>query len=90
MSDGLTADDVREVMFDKPPWGKRGYDETSVDDFLSRVVERMEGRARLASDDVRNVRFPKPPIGKRGYSEDEVDALLDRIADAIDAMDGRA
>jgi DivIVA domain-containing protein len=30
----LTAQDVRAVAFDKPPWGKRGYNEDEVDAFL--------------------------------------------------------
>jgi DivIVA domain-containing protein len=39
MSDaGLTAEDVRSATFNKPPWGKRDYDETSVDDFLDTLA----------------------------------------------------
>lgn len=38
MTGGLTAHDVRETSFGKPPWGKRGYNEDEVDDFLE-VVE---------------------------------------------------
>ncbi len=87
MSDGgLTAEDVRSATFEKPPWGKRGYDEKSVNDFLQLVARRLEGRGNLTADDVRSVRFGKPPFGKRGYSEDEVDALFDQIAAAIENL----
>jgi DivIVA domain-containing protein len=87
MSDGgLTAEDVRSATFEKPPWGKRGYDEESVDDFLQLVVHRLEGRGHLTADDVRAVQFSKPPFGKRGYNEDEVDALLDQIAATIEHL----
>jgi DivIVA domain-containing protein len=34
-SSALTAEDVRGITFDKPPWGKRGYDEKSVNDFCN-------------------------------------------------------
>jgi DivIVA domain-containing protein len=84
MSDGgLTAEDVRGATFDKPRWGKRGYDEKSVDDFLQLAVRRLEGRGHLTADDVRGISFRKPSLGKRGYSEDGVDALLERIAATI-------
>ena len=39
---GLTADDVRSATFERPPWGKRGYDEKSVDDFLQLVARRLD------------------------------------------------
>ena len=85
MSDGgLTADGVRSATFEKPPWGKRGYDEKSVNDFLQLVARRLDGRGHLTADDVRGVQFGKPPFGKRGYNEDEVDALLDQIGAAIE------
>ena len=86
---GLTADDVRNVTFSKPPWGKRGYDEKSVNDFLQLVARRLDGRGHLSADDVRGVRFPKPPIFHRGYNEDQVDALLEKIAAAIAEYDRR-
>lgn len=90
MSDGtgpVTAEDVRGATFEKPPWGKRGYDEKSVHDFLALAARRLDGRGHLSAADVRGVRFGKPPFGKRGYNEDEVDALLDEIAAAITKLD---
>lgn len=83
---GVTAQEVREVIFPKPPMGKRGYDEKSVDDFLQLVVRRLDGRGQLSADDVRTVTFPKPPVFKRGYNEDVVDDLLDRIVATIETM----
>jgi DivIVA domain-containing protein len=87
MSEGLTAEDVRNATFEKPPWGKRGYEEKSVNDFLQLVARRIEGRGHLSAEDVRGVRFPKPPFGKRGYHEDQVDALLDEVAATIADLD---
>jgi DivIVA domain-containing protein len=82
----LTAEDVRSATFEKPPWGKRGYDEKSVDDFLQLAARRLDGRGHLTADDVRGIRFRKPPFGKRGYKEDDVDALLTQIAEAITSL----
>ncbi|UXA18224.1 DivIVA domain-containing protein [Mycobacterium sp. SMC-4] len=84
---GLTAEDLRNVTFDKPPWGQRGYSEKSVDDFLALAARRLDGRGHLSSDDVRHVAFNKPRIGKRGYNTAQVDELLERVAAAIDALD---
>jgi DivIVA domain-containing protein len=82
----LTAEDVRSATIEKPPWGKRGYDEKSVDDFLQLAARRLDGRGHLTADDVRGIRFRKPPLGKRGYKEDDVDALLAQIAEAIASL----
>lgn len=89
MSDGVvTAEYLRTVNLEKPRWGKRGYHEKAVGDFLALCARRLEGRGRLSADDVRNVRFNKPPFGKRGVDEDQVDALLAEIAGAIAELDG--
>jgi DivIVA domain-containing protein len=85
----LTAEDVRSATFEKPPWGKRGYDEKSVNDFLQLAARRLDGRGHLTADDVRGIRFKKPPFGKRGYNENEVDALLDEIAATIATLDNQ-
>jgi len=86
-ADLVTAQDVRDAVFPKPPMGKRGYDEKSVNDFLQLVARRLDGRGHLTADDVRDVKFPKPPAFKRGYHDATVDELLDRIATTIDGMD---
>ena len=42
MSDGgLTADDVRGATFEKPPFGKRGYDENQVDAMLDQIASAI-------------------------------------------------
>lgn len=88
MGDGvLTAEDLRNVTFEKPPWGKRGYDEKSVQDFVALAARRLDGRGHLSADDVRAVRFNKPKFGKRGFDEQQIDALLDDIAAAIADLD---
>lgn len=84
---GLTAEELRNVTFEKPPWGKRGYDEKSVQDFVALAARRLDGRGHLSADDVRAVRFNKPAFGKRGFDEQQVDALLDDIATAIAHLD---
>lgn len=82
----LTAEDVRGATFGKPPWGKRGYDEKSVNDFLQLAARRLDGRGHLSSADVRGVRFPKPPLGRRGFDAARVDAMLEAIAGRIDEL----
>ncbi len=79
--DGLTAEQVRNVAFSKPPIGKSGYNEDQVDAFLDLVESALRdptGRP-LTPEQVHNVAFARPPIGRRGYNEDEVDAFLDLI-----------
>lgn len=75
----LTPADVREVIFDKAPLGKRGYDEKQVDAFLDRVEATLIGTDQLTADDVRSVVFEDAPLIKRGYHEDQVDNFLDAI-----------
>ncbi|HZB48505.1 MAG TPA: DivIVA domain-containing protein [Mycobacteriales bacterium] len=76
------AADVRSVQFGKPPFGRRGYDEIEVDDFLRKVADTL-GNApnvpRVTPDEVHEIAFRKPRIGSRGYDEDEVDAFLDLV-----------
>jgi DivIVA domain-containing protein len=83
------AEDVRSATFGKPPLGKRGYDEKSVDDFLQLAARRLDGRGHLTADDVRGIRFRKPPLGKRGYNTADVDALLKQIAETIEVLPSR-
>ena len=86
----LTAEDVRSAAFDKPPWGKRGYDEDEVDAFLQLAALRLEGRGQLSAGDVRSATFDKPPWGKRGYNEDQVDAFLEVLEATIAGLDARS
>ena len=85
----LTAQDVRGATFNKPPLGRRGYNEDEVHAFLQLAALRLDGNGRLSADDVRDVAFSKPRIGKRGYHEDEVDAFLDALAATIAGLDDR-
>ncbi len=80
---GLRAEDLRNITLEKPAWGKRGYDEKSVNDLVALAARRLDGRGHLSAEDVRSVRFNKPKFGKRGYDADQVDALVDEIACAI-------
>jgi len=78
----ITAADVRSVQFGKPPFGRRGYDEIEVDDFLGKVTEALtqsRGTPAVDAEEVHQVAFRKPRIGSRGYDEDEVDAFLDLV-----------
>lgn len=79
----LTGDEVRQVVFGKPPMGKRGYDEHQVAEFMERLAAAIDGSGSLTADEVRTVVFGKPPVGKRGYDEQEVDALLDIAASML-------
>jgi DivIVA domain-containing protein len=78
----VKASDVRAVQFGKPPFGRRGYDEIEVDDFLRKVTEALaqaRGVPPLDPEEVHQVAFRKPRLGSRGYDEDEVDAFLDLV-----------
>ncbi len=79
----LTGDEVRRVVFARPPFGRRGYDTHQVDQFMQRVAATLDGADTLTADEVHNVIFGKPPVGDRGYREDEVDALLDIVSSAL-------
>jgi DivIVA domain-containing protein len=81
----LTAADVKNVAFRRPPLGLRGYSEEEVDLFLRRVGAALDGApgAQLTVDEVRNVAFRRGPMGRGGYHEDEVDAFLDLVAQEL-------
>ncbi|GLZ39809.1 DivIVA domain-containing protein [Actinokineospora sp. NBRC 105648] len=80
----LTPDAVRAVTFDKAPFGRRGYHEDQVDDFLDRVEAALSGRGDLTVQDVREAEFDAAPLVKRGYHEDQVDEFLDDVAAALE------
>lgn len=75
----LTAADIRNVAFHRPPRGRRGYQESQVDAFLDRIEATLLGQDNLTGKDIRDVRFSRPLIGRRGYDETEVDAFLGQI-----------
>ncbi|HEV2778096.1 MAG TPA: DivIVA domain-containing protein [Actinophytocola sp.] len=80
----LTQADVHDVVFDKAPLGKRGYDEDQVDDFLDRIEATLAGKDTLTAEDVRAVVFEAAPLMKRGYHEDQVDAFLDTVVATLE------
>jgi DivIVA domain-containing protein len=83
----LTPGDVRNVVFDKAPLGKRGYDEDQVDAFLDLVEAAVSGSGTLTAEEVRAVVFEDAPLLKRGYNEDQVDDFLDVIVATLEHLD---
>ncbi|MFT7839576.1 DivIVA domain-containing protein [Saccharothrix sp. BKS2] len=76
----LSARDLRQVAFHRPPPGRPGYDEGQVDAFLDRIEETLLGRDDVTERDVRRVRF-RPALP--GYHAAEVDAFMDLVADTL-------
>jgi len=86
-----TANDIRDVVFSKPPIGQRGYHEDQVDEFLDALEAKFTDPAdpryaQLTADTVRQVSFGPPPLGIRGYNKDEVDAFLQICARRLAAL----
>jgi DivIVA domain-containing protein len=79
----LTADDVRNVVFRKAPFGRRGYDEEEVDAFLSLIETTIaELQARLAGLDGDQRAAPESAV----RSElDQITQRLSRIEAALGA-----
>jgi DivIVA domain-containing protein len=75
----MSSWDVRNVVFGKPRWGKRGYDKEEVDAFLDIIAIAFDGTGIVPASAVHTVLFKKPPIGKPGYNENEVDDFFHRI-----------
>ncbi|WP_436493675.1 DivIVA domain-containing protein [Actinokineospora sp. HUAS TT18] len=82
----LSPETVRTVTFDKAPFGKRGYNENQVDDFLDRIENALAGNDPLTAADVRSVVFDAAPLVKRGYNEDQVDAFLDQVVATLSTL----
>lgn len=85
----MTPEDVRNVLFDKPPLGRRGYDEDEVDDFLDLVEAALAGARPMTADEVAAARFGRGSLTKRGYDENQVDDFLDRVAAELAARADR-
>ncbi|WP_433268278.1 DivIVA domain-containing protein [Actinosynnema sp. CS-041913] len=76
----LSAQDLRQVAFHRPPPGQPGYDEQQVDDFLDRIEATLLGRDDVGEQDVRRMRFrPARP----GYHAAEVDVFMDLVAETL-------
>lgn len=87
-ADRLTAADIHNAAFAKPPMGRRGYREDQVDALLDALEAKFADPADpqlawLTPDEVRRTTFNRPPIGQLGYHEGEVDELLARCADDL-------
>ncbi|WP_322746629.1 DivIVA domain-containing protein [Saccharothrix syringae] len=76
----MSAQDLRQVAFHRPPPGRPGYDEGQVDAFLDRVEATLLGRDDVTERDVRTVRF-RPAVP--GYHATEVDAFMDLVAETL-------
>jgi DivIVA domain-containing protein len=89
---GLTPRQVHDVAFNKPPIGKRGYNEDEVDKFLDLVEAALRDPTggTLTAQQVHNVAFSRPPMGMRGYNEGEVDAFLELVAAQLQSGPGVA
>ncbi|MQA16526.1 MAG: DivIVA domain-containing protein [Pseudonocardiaceae bacterium] len=76
---GLTPEQVRQVQFDAPQAGRKGYDEDEVDTFLDLVEATLRGEGGVTDTDVRDVAFTSTALFRRGYDPDQVDAFLDEV-----------
>ncbi|MFB9906805.1 DivIVA domain-containing protein [Allokutzneria oryzae] len=82
----LTPEEIRSVVFAKPPRGERGYSDDDVDAFLDRVEATLRGEDTLTPQEVLEVRFPPARWRRRGYDEDAVDDFLDRAVETLKAL----
>jgi len=86
---GLTAADVRNVVFSKPALGETGYNQDEVDALLDRIYAKLldSQHSSLTAAEVHHFAFSNPPSGRRGYNRDEVDAFLDLVQAEIRRLD---
>lgn len=81
----LTAQDVRNVSFNKPSFGRRGYDEEQVDAFLDAVAQTITA----LTDEITSLRaqagreLPPSAEGSVVAELGEIKARLTRIEAAI-------
>ena len=85
----LSADDVGQVVFHRPPMGEQGYNEDRVDDFLDRVEETLRSRDTVTAHDIRAMRFPLARTGTAGYDRSEVDMFLELVAETLESTPQR-
>ncbi|HEY0638684.1 MAG TPA: DivIVA domain-containing protein [Pseudonocardiaceae bacterium] len=87
MARRITAEDVRDVAFDRPAIGQRGYLASEVDQFLDRVEATLAGTTAepLTAADVHAAAFGAAGrFRDRGYSMDQVDAFLELVSETLD------
>ncbi|MEC3975992.1 DivIVA domain-containing protein [Amycolatopsis sp. H20-H5] len=82
---GVSAIEARTIQFDRAPIGTRGYDEPSVDAFLDRVADTLDGQDDLTASDVHDIAFAKSPLSKRGYDPASVDTFLRHVESTLAA-----
>ncbi len=90
-SAGLTPADIRDATFGKPLFGRSGYNEDQVDDFLDALEAKFRDPADpalswLTPGAVQEAVFGPPGFGRRGYRRDEVDDFLARTAAALSVL----
>lgn len=88
---GLSADDIGHIAFRRPPIGRRGYNETQVDDFLDAVEAKFRDRADpavawLTPTAIGEATFGPPDFGKRGYRREDVRPFLERCRTELDQL----
>lgn len=79
----MTPEEVGEICFGKPGFGKRGYNEDEVDAFLDLIAGALSGKNALTPDDIHDVEFSRPARGMRAYNQAQVDSFLDDAEEAL-------
>ncbi|WP_211304214.1 DivIVA domain-containing protein [Umezawaea tangerina] len=85
----MSADDVSQVVFHRPPAGELGYDEDQVDAFIDRVEDTLRSKDQLVAADIRAMRFPFAVPGRLGYYAAEVDMFLELVAETLESTPQR-
>jgi DivIVA domain-containing protein len=85
----LSADDVGQVVFHRPPPGEQGYNEDRVDAFLDRVEDTLRSKDHLTVREVREMRFPLARAGQVGYHAAEVDMFLELVIETLESTPQR-
>ncbi|MET1071254.1 MAG: DivIVA domain-containing protein [Umezawaea sp.] len=85
----MSADDVSQVVFHRPPAGEVGYDEDQVDAFIDRVEDTLRSTDQLLAADIRAMRFRFAAPGRLGYYAAEVDMFLELVAETLESTPQR-
>ncbi|GAA0722519.1 hypothetical protein GCM10010199_30160 [Dactylosporangium roseum] len=82
----LTPADVQAVRFPKAPFGKRGYDEDEVDEFLD-VVARTLTALHDELSSLRSAASPETSFGTSQAAESAMLAELDKIKQRLSRIE---
>lgn len=85
----LSAEDVHQIAFRRPPPGQQGYDEDQVDAFLDRVEATLRSKDNLSAQAVRVTRFRFAPPGGVGYYVAEVDLFMELVVETLQSTPQR-